>query len=38
VLNATSISALLVTSEAGVTEIKEDKPSAPAMPNPGDMY
>jgi chaperonin GroEL len=38
VLNATSISALLVTSEAGVTEIKEDKPSAPAIPNPGDMY
>lgn len=38
VLNATSISALLVTSEAGVTEIKEDKPFAPAMPNPGDMY
>ena len=38
VLNATSISALLVTSEAGVTEIKEDKPSAPAMPNPGEMY
>jgi chaperonin GroEL len=38
VLNATSISALLVTSEAGVTEIKEDKPAAPAMPNPGDMY
>jgi chaperonin GroEL len=38
VLNATSISALLITSEAGVTEIKEDKPSAPAMPNPGDMY
>ena len=38
VLNATSISALLVTSEAGVTEIKEDKPAAPAMPNPGEMY
>jgi chaperonin GroEL len=38
ILNATSISALLVTSEAGVTEIKEDKPSAPAMPNPGEMY
>jgi chaperonin GroEL len=38
VLNATSISALLVTSEAGVTEIKEDKPAVPAMPNPGDMY
>ena len=38
VLNATSISALLVTSEAGVTEIKEEKPAAPAMPNPGDMY
>lgn len=38
VLNATSISALLVTSEAGVTEIKEDKPATPAMPNPGEMY
>jgi chaperonin GroEL len=39
VLNATSISALLVTSEAAVTELKEDKPAAaPAMPNPGDMY
>ena len=38
VLNATSISALLVTSEAGVTEIKEDKPAVPSMPNPGDMY
>jgi chaperonin GroEL len=39
VLNATSISALLVTSEAAVTDLKEDKPSAtPAMPNPGDMY
>lgn len=38
VLNATSISALLVTSEAGVTEIKEEKPAAPAMPNPGEMY
>jgi len=39
ILNATSISALLVTSEAAVTELKEDKPAAtPAMPNPGDMY
>jgi len=39
VLNATSISALLVTSEAAVTDIKEEKPSTtPMMPNPGDMY
>ncbi len=39
ILNATSISALLVTSEAAVTDIKEEKASpAPMMPNPGDMY
>jgi len=30
VLNASSISALFVTTEAAVTEIKEDKPAAPA--------
>lgn len=37
VLNASSIAALFVTTEAAVTEIKEDKPaaSAPAAP---DMY
>jgi chaperonin GroEL len=38
ILNATSISALLVTSEAAVAEIKEEnKPSQPMMP-PSDMY
>lgn len=38
VLNATSISALFVTTEAGVAEIKEDKPAAaPASANP-EMY
>ena len=39
ILNATSISALLVTSEAAVAEIKEDSKNSPSMmPNPGDMY
>jgi chaperonin GroEL len=39
ILNATSISALLVTSEAAVAEIKDDnKNNTPMMPNPGDMY
>ncbi len=37
VLNASSISALFVTTEAGVTEIKEEKPAAPA-PDMGGMY
>lgn len=37
VLNASSISAMFVTTEAAVTEIKEDKPAAPAM-NPAGMY
>lgn len=36
VLNASSISALFVTTEAAVTEIKEEKPAAPAMGG-GDM-
>ena len=36
VLNASSISALFVTTEAAVSEIKEDKPAAPA-PAP-EMY
>ncbi len=36
VLNASSISALFVTTEAAVTEIKEEKPAAPAM-GAGDM-
>ncbi|MBQ9456948.1 MAG: chaperonin GroEL [Bacilli bacterium] len=35
VLNASSIAALFVTTEAAVSEIKEDKPAAPAMP---EMY
>ena len=39
VLNASSISALFVTTEAAVSEIKEDKPAAPAMsPDMGGMY
>lgn len=39
VLNASSISALFVTTEAAVTEIKEEKPAAPAMnPEMGGMY
>jgi len=42
ILNASSISALFVTTEAAVTEIKEDKPAAPAAPGMGggmdDMY
>ena len=32
VLNAASIAALFVTTEAAVSEIKEEKPAAPAMP------
>ena len=35
VLNASSIAALFVTTEGAVSEIKEEKPSAPAMP---EMY
>jgi chaperonin GroEL len=42
ILNASSISALFVTTEAAVTEIKEDKPAAPAAGGMGggmgDMY
>ncbi|MBP5216364.1 MAG: molecular chaperone GroEL, partial [Bacilli bacterium] len=37
ILNASSISALFVTTEAAVTEIKEEKPVAPA-PDMGGMY
>ncbi|MCI2069357.1 MAG: chaperonin GroEL [Bacilli bacterium] len=37
VLNASSIAALFVTTEAAVTEIKEDKP-APSAPAAPDMY
>ena len=38
--NAASVSALLLTTECMITEIKEDKPAAPPMPGgPGaDMY
>ena len=35
VLNASSIAALFVTTEAAVSEIKEEKPAVPAMP---EMY
>lgn len=35
-LNAASISALFITTEAGVAEIKSDEPAAPMMPN--QMY
>jgi chaperonin GroEL len=34
-LNATSVSSLLLTTEATVAEIKEDKPATPAMPDMG---
>lgn len=37
ILNASSISALFVTTEAAVSEIKEEKPVAPA-PDMGGMY
>ena len=37
ILNSSSISAMFVTTEAAVTEIKEDKP-APAMNPAGGMY
>ncbi|MCR5349150.1 MAG: chaperonin GroEL [Bacilli bacterium] len=36
VLNASSIAALFVTTEGAVSEIKEPKPTTPAVP--GDMY
>ena len=35
-LNAASISALFITTEVGVAEIKSDEPQTPAMP--GGMY
>ena len=37
VQNAASIAAMLITTEALIAEIKEDKPAAPAMPDPGGM-
>lgn len=36
ILNASSIASLFVTTEAAVTELKEEKPATPAMGN--DMY
>lgn len=36
ILNASSIASLFVTTEAAVSELKEEKPAAPAMGN--DMY
>ncbi len=35
--NATSVSSLLLTTEAAVFEIPEDKPAAPAVPDMGGM-
>ncbi|MCD7893280.1 MAG: chaperonin GroEL [Erysipelotrichaceae bacterium] len=37
-LNAASISALFITTEAGVAQIKEDTPAAAATPDMGGMY
>ena len=36
-LNAASIAGLMLITEALVSEVKEDKPEAPAMPDPGGM-
>jgi len=36
-LNATSVSSLLLTTEATVSEIKEEKPATPAVPDMGGM-
>jgi chaperonin GroEL len=35
--NAVSVASLLLTTEATVTDIKEDKPSMPSMPDMGGM-
>ena len=35
--NAVSVSSLLLTTEATVSDIKEDKPAMPAMPDMGGM-
>ncbi|WP_321314269.1 chaperonin GroEL [Halarcobacter sp.] len=35
--NAVSVASLLLTTEATVTDIKEDKPAGPAMPDMGGM-
>ena len=37
-VNASSIASLLLTTEALVSEIPEEKPAAPAMPPGGGMY
>lgn len=36
--NAASIASLMITTEAVVAEIPEDKPAAPPMPPGGGMY
>ena len=36
--NGASIASLLLTTDAIVTEIPEEKPAAPAMPPGGGMY
>jgi chaperonin GroEL len=38
ILNASSIAALFVTTEAGVSEIKEPKAAPVGQPNPEEMY
>ena len=35
--NAVSVASLLLTTEATVTDIKEDKPAMPSMPDMGGM-
>ena len=35
--NAVGVSSLLLTTEATVSDIKEDKPAMPAMPDMGGM-
>jgi chaperonin GroEL len=36
-LNASSVAGLLLTTEALITDLPEDKPAAPAGPGGGDM-
>ena len=33
--NAASVASMILTTESLVTDIKEETPAAPAMPNPG---
>jgi chaperonin GroEL len=35
--NAASVAGLLITTEAAVSELPEDKPAAPPMPDMGGM-